>query len=60
MGVAFGLLRLSPATFWAMTPRELNAALEALGIARGGAPERAELQRLMQLFPDTAEAGHDG
>ena len=29
MRVGFGVLRLSPAAFWAMTPRELAAAIEA-------------------------------
>lgn len=52
MGVAFGLLRLAPVTFWTMTPLEMNAALEALGLTRGAAPGRGELQRLMRLFPD--------
>lgn len=56
MGVAFGLLRLAPATFWAMTPLEMNAALEALGLTRGRAPGRAELQQLMQCFPDNNRA----
>lgn len=52
MGVAFGLLRLSPDAFWRMMPIEFNAALESLGLSRSAAPQRSELQRLMQLFPD--------
>jgi uncharacterized phage protein (TIGR02216 family) len=55
MGVAFGLLRLSPHDFWAMTPLELDAALRALGLVRGGAPDRHELRCLMRLFPDRPE-----
>ncbi|WP_281354924.1 phage tail assembly chaperone [Chelativorans xinjiangense] len=60
MGTAFGLLRLSPAAFWAMTPLEFNAALEALGLARGQAPGRTELYRLMRLFPDNQEKWDGG
>ncbi|WEX07731.1 phage tail assembly chaperone [Chelativorans sp. AA-79] len=55
MGAAFGLLRLAPAAFWAMTPIEFNAALQALGLRRGSAPGRDELHRLMRLFPDNPE-----
>ena len=55
MGVAFGLLRLSPGAFWAMTPIEFNAALQALGLSRTGSPGRDELARLMRLFPDHPE-----
>lgn len=53
MGVAFGLLRLNPDAFWRMTPIEFNAALESLGLTQGVAPQRSELHRLMQLFPDS-------
>jgi|UPI0004B81130 Conserved hypothetical phage protein (DUF2376). len=56
MRVAFGLLRLSPTTFWKMTPIEFNAALEALGLTRAEAPGRGELKRLMHLFPDKSGA----
>ncbi|MCL4766437.1 MAG: phage tail assembly chaperone [Hyphomicrobiaceae bacterium] len=53
MAVALGLLRLPPATFWAMTPKELAAALAAIiGPAAPGPPSRSELARLMQSFPD--------
>lgn len=53
MAVGLGLLRLAPATFWAMTPKELGAALGAItGPARGEAPSRTELDRLMQTYPD--------
>lgn len=52
MGVGLGVMRLSPAAFWAMTPREFAAAV------RGVAPEptsrfrRSRLDELMQAFPD--------
>ncbi len=53
MAIGLGLLRLPPATFWAMTPKELGAALGAIvGPARGGAPSRSDLARLMQSYPD--------
>ena len=52
MGIAFGLLRLSPHVFWSMTPIELTAALEAVGVSRSSPPGRDELARLMHLFPD--------
>jgi len=49
------LLRLDAACFWAMTPRELAAAIRFAG---GGAavspPMRAEFDRLMAAFPDVA------
>lgn len=53
MALGFGVLRLSPGTFWAMTLRELTAALAAVaGQARAAPPSRAELSRLMQTYPD--------
>lgn len=55
MGIAFGLLRLSPGAFWSMTPREFSAAIDALGFSRRHAPGREDLIRLMQVFPDGLE-----
>ena len=52
MAAAFGLLRLSPKTFWSMTPRELERAMSVLRPNSGGAPGRPELAALMQAFPD--------
>lgn len=51
MHAGLGLLRLSPRDFWAMTPREFQAAL---GVARrhGEAPGRSDLARLMAEYPD--------
>nr|WP_244636090.1 phage tail assembly chaperone [Chthonobacter albigriseus] len=41
-------MRLSPDAFWAMTPRELAAA-----IGRPAAPmDRGRMRSLMQAFPD--------
>lgn len=53
MAFGFGVLRLSPAAFWAMTPRELGAALTPIvGPARIDPPSRNELVKLMQAYPD--------
>lgn len=57
--MAFGLghLRLAPGSFWAMTPRELAAALTGGGRAAASAPSAADLDRLMRQFPDGANDG---
>ena len=53
MAVGFGGLRLSSADFWAMTPRELAAAIDGLARARGGAAgPRTDSTALMTRFPD--------
>ena len=54
MRAGLGALRLSPAEFWSMTPRELDAALRGrLGPAPGAdAPGRGELDALLARFPD--------
>jgi uncharacterized phage protein (TIGR02216 family) len=55
IGFGLGVLRLSPAQFWAMTPRELAFAIRAV---RGAVPEpvdRAALTELMKQFPDNVE-----
>jgi uncharacterized phage protein (TIGR02216 family) len=54
MAAGLGLLRLRPADFWSMTPRELEAALRGLlgpGHANDPLP-RTMLADLMQRFPD--------
>lgn len=54
MEAGLGTLRLAPPVFWAMTPRELDAALRgafgraACEVSMG----RAELVALMAAFPD--------
>jgi len=53
MAAGFGLLGLSPATFWAMTPRELAAGLRGrLGPSPAGPPSREELSALLTRYPD--------
>lgn len=51
MAAGLGAMRLSPKDFWAMTPRELAAAL-GLGSAARSAPGRGDLAALMRRFPD--------
>jgi uncharacterized phage protein (TIGR02216 family) len=53
MAVGLGRLRLSPEAFWAMTPKELAAAMGAFA-PRSPArpPSRADLAALMAEFPD--------
>lgn len=59
MAAGLGLLRLSPADFWAMTPRELAAATGHR--AEPGAPDRAALAALIKRFPDMHHrSGHHG
>jgi uncharacterized phage protein (TIGR02216 family) len=53
MAAALGLLRLRPADFWSMTPRELDAALRgALGSPGGEPLPRTALADLMRRYPD--------
>jgi uncharacterized phage protein (TIGR02216 family) len=59
MQFGFGVLRLSSASFWALTPRELAAAFETRSArSRMQSPLRQELETLMAAFPDTEN--HDG
>lgn len=51
MAAGLGAMRLSPRDFWAMTPRELAAAL-GLGSAARSVPGRADLAAMMRRFPD--------
>ncbi|MCV9963462.1 phage tail assembly chaperone [Pararhizobium sp. BT-229] len=50
------LLRLPQRDFWAMTPRELWAAMGG-SRPRGPVPERAGLEALMGAFPDGEAVG---
>jgi uncharacterized phage protein (TIGR02216 family) len=55
IAAGLGRLRLRPADFWAMTPRELSLALKGAGGLPIGAPggfARSDLDALMQKFPD--------
>ena len=58
MAAGLGLLRLPPPVFWAMTPRELAAAIRgAVGLAAAPGPiGRPALDRLMARYPDARVA----
>jgi uncharacterized phage protein (TIGR02216 family) len=59
MELGLGRLARSPREFWAMTPKELDAAVEG-AIGFGPAPlSREELDRLISRFPDPAPAEKD-
>lgn len=55
MEAGLGALRLGPRDFWAMTPRELDAALRGAfgsGCAAAIPPSRGDLAALMKRYPD--------
>jgi len=53
MAAGLGALRLPPNVFWAMTPRELDAALRGVyGMAASHPMSRAGLSALMDMYPD--------
>ncbi len=53
MSIAFGRLGISPKNFWAMTPRELAAALEPIcGGVPGATLTQPGLAELMARYPD--------
>jgi len=53
MGVALGGLGLPPDVFWAMTLKELAAAIQGgYGLAPLAPPSRSDLDAMMQCFPD--------
>ena len=51
MSFAFSVLRLSPAQFWALTPRELALAMRPF-LKANSTPDRSEFDRLFSAFPD--------
>lgn len=54
MAIGLGVLGFSPRVFWAMTPREFEAALRGRLGGCGGddAPTKTDLAELMQQYPD--------
>jgi uncharacterized phage protein (TIGR02216 family) len=54
MAFGLGVLRLAPAAFWAMTPRELAAAADGVAGGRAEPLRRAALEALMRRYPDRA------
>jgi len=54
MKAGLGILALSPADFWAMTPKELATALTAItGENTSQTLNRTDFDNLLQRFPDT-------
>jgi uncharacterized phage protein (TIGR02216 family) len=51
-GLAGALLGWRPDEFWSATPAELGAVLEALAGPRDESASRADLERLIERFPD--------
>ncbi len=51
MQIGFGVLRLSPAALWSMSPREFAAAVGWI-TPPAVRPTRRDLSHLMHLFPD--------
>jgi uncharacterized phage protein (TIGR02216 family) len=52
MGLGLGAMRLSPAAFWAMTPRELSAAVGVLSQNSPTTIAWSKFQELMRRYPD--------
>ena len=51
-GLAGALLGWRPEEFWKATPAELGAVLEAMLPSEPAPASRADLERLMERFPD--------
>lgn len=58
MTAGLGVLRLSPSAFWAMTPKELAAALNMVGGWAHGPLSRAALSALVARYPDHEVSRH--
>lgn len=52
MAFGFGTLCLASRDFWAMTPRELAAAIEGVSGRRAAAMDRAAFEALAARYPD--------
>ncbi|MEM9575184.1 MAG: rcc01693 family protein [Pseudomonadota bacterium] len=52
MTFGFGVLKLSAAEFWALTPIELTAAMRAHGLQTSHPMDHPMLDALMAQFPD--------
>lgn len=54
MAFALGVVGLAPNVFWAMTPKELAAAIRGrVGPAGLAHPTKADLDAMLARFPDT-------
>ncbi len=52
MRIGIGVMGLSPAEFWKLTPSELDMAARILIGEAATPPARRDLDDLMRLFPD--------
>ena len=52
MGFGLGVLKLSPETFWRMTPRELAHAVRAVRGPTIAPLARTDFDALLRAFPD--------
>ncbi|NDA45975.1 MAG: phage tail assembly chaperone [Alphaproteobacteria bacterium] len=59
MSFGFGYMKLSSKDFWALTPKELHAAMSFLAPSPLTYPDQQSLQRLMTLYPDHNESYHE-
>ncbi|MBZ9935002.1 phage tail assembly chaperone [Mesorhizobium sp. BR1-1-16] len=57
MAIGFGVLKLSSHDFWALTPRELAAAIEGLGGGAAQPLDRAAFDALARRYPDFSQGG---
>ena len=58
MGAGLGHLRIPSAQFWAMTPKELEAAISGLTGGDENLPlTRTGMNELLQRFPDEVKNG---
>ena len=57
MAIGLGVLGLTPQVFWALTPKEFDAALRGRfgNSVTAGALSRRGLSELMQQYPDVSE-----
>lgn len=61
MAFGFGRLHLAPQQFWAMTPRELRAALRPYRIPNNSARLTTDrLNALMRAYPDATPQRENG
>jgi uncharacterized phage protein (TIGR02216 family) len=54
IGFGLGVLRLSPESFWRMTPREFAAAMRVLSPPAAASIDRRAFEALRARFPDAA------
>lgn len=53
MAFGLGVLKLSPAAFWAMTPQEMAAAMRGMFPDASAGLGKTRLEALMRRYPDS-------